>query len=175
MMLRKLAERPCSADRPWSLVIYSDEIVPGNALAFQHRRKLWAIYVSFLEFEEHLNNEYAWIPIVAVRTSQLKNVVSGISQVFAAVLKVFFGKLLTYDFRTGGAQLKAPDGSTFRFWATLAMFIQDGAAQKSVWGARAMQAHAAACFVPMSSPEAPRLPPQMLRNLLSAQLCMRKT
>ena len=136
MMLRKLAERPCSADRPWSLVIYSDEIVPGNALAFQHRRKLWAIYVSFLEFEEHLNNEYAWIPIVAVRTSQLKNVVSGISQVFAVVLKVFFGKLLTYDFRTGGAQLKAPDGSTFRFWATLAMFIQDGAAQKSVWGCK---------------------------------------
>ena len=37
-------------DRPLNIVLYGDEITPGNALAHKHRRKSWGIYWTLLEF-----------------------------------------------------------------------------------------------------------------------------
>ena len=44
---------PSSHDKPWRLVLYSDEVVPGNNLSPQNNRKVWLIYWSFLEFGYH--------------------------------------------------------------------------------------------------------------------------
>ena len=41
---------PCAVNRPWRLVLYMDEITPGNQLAHKHARKMWASYWSILEF-----------------------------------------------------------------------------------------------------------------------------
>ena len=35
---------------PWRILLYLDEISPGNQLAYKHRRKTWGIYWSILEF-----------------------------------------------------------------------------------------------------------------------------
>ena len=37
-------------DRPLNIVLYGDEITPGNALAHTHKRKSWGIYWTLLEF-----------------------------------------------------------------------------------------------------------------------------
>ena len=43
------ARAPPSRESPWRVVIYMDEVHPGNQLAYSHRRKLWATYWSFME------------------------------------------------------------------------------------------------------------------------------
>ena len=39
----RLTERPSTPESPWTIVIYSDEVTPGNALALMHARKLQAV------------------------------------------------------------------------------------------------------------------------------------
>ena len=45
----RLAVQPCSLERPWSIILYSDEVTPGNPLAVDNKRKLQCIYWSFAE------------------------------------------------------------------------------------------------------------------------------
>ena len=127
----RLQATPCSVEKPWRLCLYSDEVVPGNQLGIFHSRKVWVIYFSFLELHPHLGNENAWCPLIAEPTNGLKNIHSGISQVFATVIKLFFCE--DFDFRSG---IWLPAGGGVRFFAKLSMFLQDGAAHKSVWGCK---------------------------------------
>lgn len=41
---------PPSLANPWRIVLYMDEVLPGNQLAYSHERKMWAVYWSVLEF-----------------------------------------------------------------------------------------------------------------------------
>ena len=131
----KLMAVPSSPASPWRLCLYSDEVVPGNQLAVFHSRKVWCVNFSFLEFHPHLSNENAWCPLLAETTDSLKNISCGISQVFAQLIKLFFGD--DFDLRAG-IQLVGPDGTQciVRLYAVLSMFLQDGAAHKMVWGCR---------------------------------------
>ena len=36
--------------KPWNIVLYADEVTPGNQLAYKNSRKFWAIYWSVLEW-----------------------------------------------------------------------------------------------------------------------------
>ena len=51
-----LLRHPPSADAPWNLVVYTDEITPGNALAHMLTRKCQAVYWSFLQLGSNLNS-----------------------------------------------------------------------------------------------------------------------
>ena len=84
---------------------------------------------------KQLGNEDAWCPLAAIPSIDLKTVNAGISQVFRLLIKSFFG-LLTYDMR-GGIHLAdgtVHTGERVRLFATLSMVLQDGGAQKLVWG-----------------------------------------
>ena len=134
MMSAQLRIHATSSTSPWRLVLYSDEVVPGNQLAAVNSRKIWVIYFSFLEFDLHLHNELSWAPSVAMPSIDLKPVDGGISQLFGAVIKSFFAN--TFDMEQAGIVLKGPDGSRVRFYAKLAMVIQDGGAHKLVWSCK---------------------------------------
>ena len=43
------ARKPPSAQAPWTIIVYGDEILPGNALAHTTNRKCWGIYWSLME------------------------------------------------------------------------------------------------------------------------------
>ena len=43
------ARKPPSLQAPWTIIVYGDEILPGNALAHKTNRKCWGIYWSLLE------------------------------------------------------------------------------------------------------------------------------
>jgi len=43
----------------WHLILYEDEIQPGNA--FLGRRKLHAWYFTFREFDQQIRDENAWV------------------------------------------------------------------------------------------------------------------
>ena len=56
------AECPSTINDPWGLILYCDEIIPGNVLG-RAERKVWTIYATFLQFGDHLSHEDAWLTI----------------------------------------------------------------------------------------------------------------
>lgn len=76
---------PCSADRPWGIIYYNDEVVPGNVLSADPSRKVQCVYLSFREFGPiALSREEAWFAVLACRSSVVSEVNAGMSQVTAA-------------------------------------------------------------------------------------------
>ena len=54
-------QKPSSPEQPWRLLLYSDEVTPGNVMASINRRKFQAVYFSFMEFGSvALSHEEAW-------------------------------------------------------------------------------------------------------------------
>lgn len=49
-----------SIEQPWGLIIYCDEVVPGNILD-RAERKVWCIYCTIAQFQDHLGQESAWL------------------------------------------------------------------------------------------------------------------
>ncbi len=47
-LLDKIRQKPCSQEAPWNLIIYSDEVTPGNPLATLNTTNFQAVYWSFL-------------------------------------------------------------------------------------------------------------------------------
>ena len=129
------ATNPSAVDKLWRLVLYSDEVTPGNNLSVQNNRKVLIIYRSLLELGYHLHDDDddAWCPSIAEPSRDLKHVSSGIGQVFCQVIKLFFGGGdWPHDFRAG-IKLDGPMGETIRLFAVLSMFLQDGGAHKLAW------------------------------------------
>lgn len=132
-LLRKaFARTPCTPEQPWNLIVYSDEVVPGNQMSYENLRKLWVVYWSFLEFGMAiLSREDAWFCMLAQRSTDVAKLCAGMSQVFGCLIKLFFGGV--HDLSSSGVLLTGPSGNTVRIFAKLGMILQDGAAHKSVW------------------------------------------
>ena len=128
-----LAIRPSTHDAPWRIVLYCDEVTPGNQLAQDNLRKLWAFYFSFMEFGAAiLSQEDAWFCYASIRSCRVNKAQAGIAQAFSALVKVMFAKLDTSFHRTG-ILLRRPNGTDLRLFARLGMILQDGGAHKSIW------------------------------------------
>ena len=90
-MTECLVKKPSSPEEPGGLIVYADEVIPGNALSFDNKRKLWAMYFSFCEFGPvALQREASWFDILCYRSSEIATLDAGVSQAFGAVLKLFF-------------------------------------------------------------------------------------
>ncbi len=64
------AAKPPTAENPWSLILYSDEVTPGNVLATQNLRKIQVVYFSFLELgAQALAREDSWFCVTAKTVS----------------------------------------------------------------------------------------------------------
>ena len=130
-----LETNPPSPGRPWHLILYSDEITPGNVVAPVNNRKFWAIYWSFLEFgKAALSHEECWFCIVTEFSTCIRKVAAGLSQLFGALLKVFFSSDGN-NLGQSGVCLFFGDVNV-RLWAKFAVFIQDGGAHKSTFHIR---------------------------------------
>ena len=132
---QQLLQKPPTVDSPWNLVLYSDEVTPGNPLSTNNKRKFHAIYWSFLELGANaLSREESWFCIVSEYSTWINTIHAGLSQAFAAVIKTFF-EPGGFDMQHGGINLPFATGD-IRLWAKLGVVIQDGGAHKSVWSSR---------------------------------------
>ena len=136
LILRTMHKYPCSIDKPWSLIIYSDEVSPGNQLLSVNPRKVWAFYWSILEFGLHvLSDEEAWLEAIILRTPIVKLIKGGVSAVFAAMLMLFFNPD-GHDFSTAGIFLRLYSGETVRVWVKFLFKLGDEAALHLAWGCK---------------------------------------
>ena len=81
-LLRGIWQRdPITPVAPLNLVIYSDEIVPGNVLRLDHSRKLFLLFWSIKELAPTiLKSTDARVPMLDIRATTLKKVIGGISK-----------------------------------------------------------------------------------------------
>jgi len=89
--LHRLKKYPPSPEKPWNLVIYTDEVTPGNPMATLNKRKFHAFYWSFLEFGVlALSREECWFCAMTEHSILIAPLSAGLSQLVAAVLTKFF-------------------------------------------------------------------------------------
>ena len=128
------AKCPSSPQQPWKLIVYLDELVPGNVLG-RAERKSWAWYCSFLELGNHLSSIHSWLTIALARSTKVSKLEAGVSQITASLLKSIFCNPLSFP--QTGIILKDPKtDTTIRFHFDFGMVLADGAAQKQVWGSK---------------------------------------
>lgn len=132
MLRDKHSQNPSTVDRPWSLILYLDEVIPGNVLG-RAERKSWAFYASFLQFGDQLCHHDAWLTLAIARTKVVSTLEAGPSQILATILKMIFANPIVDP--TLGFQLKSPSGDV-RIHFRLGMVLADGAAQKQAWGSK---------------------------------------
>ena len=126
----RLVAQPCTPDTPWKMILYGDEVHPGDVLGGNKARKFQAVYYSFLEFGlVALSNESLWFTLTTTRSSLVKKAAGGMAQVFGEVLKLLFVKA---DVKTIGFTLHR-DGKVVYLYIELGFFVQDGSAHKFTW------------------------------------------
>ena len=131
----RLQELPPTVDQPWSLVLYTDGVTPGDPLQGMNRRKFQVCYWSFLEMGTNaLSREETWFTLFTVFETVIKKVQAGLSQLFTASIKAFFDTS-GFDLSTAGITLPLPSGDV-RFFCKLRVVLQDGGAHKVVWHSR---------------------------------------
>jgi hypothetical protein len=127
---------PSSDTKPWHLLIYADEICPGDAFKPQPTRKIQAVYFSFLEFGPMaLTREDAWFNITDKRSCMMHDIAGGMSQLFGSILKLCFPQHGS-NLSDGGIVLNHPGCASIRLFAKIGVFVQDGGAHKITWHAR---------------------------------------
>ena len=91
ILKKLLEERRPSPGAPFTLVLYCDEVTPGNQLKRDNRRKVQAVYWSILELgPKLLSNEYSWFFLTLVRTSTIDMLADGMTQLAKECCKSFW-------------------------------------------------------------------------------------
>lgn len=121
------SKSPSSRDKPWRMILYSDEVHPGHQLS-SGSRKVWAIYLGFLEYGQELHQEELWLPLLICRSSIVGQLASSIGQCFKLVLEAMFSNPMASPLT--GVRLKHPNGKHLVLHWTVSMFLQDGSAHK---------------------------------------------
>ena len=133
LVKRKHAANPSSPSNCWKLLMYSDDVVPGNPLGHTQARKVQVVYCAFHEYGAfHLSKEIAWHCIFIKRSNDVLNIDGGMSQVMAGLVKHIFCNPLC-NVSQVGLLLKDDQGQHLRLFFELGGFVQDGMAQKSVF------------------------------------------
>ena len=131
-----LKTSPCSLGKEWKVLLYSDEIQPGQTLGIHAGRKCCLIYMSILDFGPIvLSQDLAWLPICVIRSSLLNQIAAGVSQVFVKVLEQIFTNPACDV--GAGLRLKGPNpGEYCTLFLAMGGMISDGLAQKQVYASK---------------------------------------
>jgi len=77
--------------RPLNVLVYGDEMTPGNPLRPDSGRESWQWSFSIFEFPNHLLHSHTgWIHITTLRASILKKVTGGVPLLAKSILKILF-------------------------------------------------------------------------------------
>lgn len=128
-VLKQLVEdRRPTPDTPFTLVLYCDEVTPGNQLKRDNRRKVQAVYWSILELgPKLLSNEVSWFFLTLVRTSTIELLADGMSQLAKECCKSFYAA--DSDF-ANGIQLRFVGEVYLHICAKIQMILGDEMALK---------------------------------------------
>ena len=128
-------ENPGSPEKPWSLLLYSDEVVPGNPLASRINRKVYAIYGSCAQHKTKLQCEDAGFILAMLPPTIVAELEASIGQVFAKLIEaIFLGPAC--DPRNGLYMPHPVTSMDVMLYLDLGGFVQNGLARKQAFNIR---------------------------------------
>ena len=84
------------------IIVYIDEVCPGNPLRFEQARKLQSIYWCILQWPEWLISRTAlWPTLGVIRSRIVEDLEGGVSNLHAIILNIFFGAAQAHNFSIG--------------------------------------------------------------------------
>ena len=124
----------CMANgRPLKLVIYGDEMIPGNPFRLEKSRKLMCLYWTFVDFPAWMfTRSFAWPCFSILRSVVMDALDGGFSYLARIILHYFF--LATGDSLERGIVLKDTSGEAFVVKAIFAGWLCDLAGHKEMTG-----------------------------------------
>ena len=126
--------RDCATRRaglPLRLVLYADEMIPGNPFRPDQGRKLMCIYWTFVDWPGWmLTRSFAWPCFSILRSSVIKELTGGMSYLARVILHHFFPS--TGDSLERGLVLKDPNGEPYLVKAMFAGWLCDLAGHKEI-------------------------------------------
>ena len=127
---------PPSCVSPWGIIMYADEVNPGNQLAYQHSRKSWCVYWTFEQFENFTSDEEVWFEVTVVRSSRVNLIAGGMSTVMKhLLLQAFFNKD-NHHFALSGARFVLHDATELIVFAKLSQVLADADALHLIFGCK---------------------------------------
>ena len=135
-LAEKLGVNDNEKDPQLQVLLYCDEVVPGNVLKGNNQRKLVSFYWSVGQYGASISREDLWMHICAARSSRLKDVKSTYSQVFQVFKKVaslFFED--PFDLRKG-VMLTFPGERRRMVFGRTTMAVADEVALKQMWSVK---------------------------------------
>ena len=83
-----LRNHPVSADNMWNAIVSFDEFTPGNKRSLRNARKTMVFSFTFLELgPAGLCHELAWFTSACIRSTELKNIVGGWSNLLRLCIR----------------------------------------------------------------------------------------
>ena len=91
LVLTRMNETPSSPDRPWTIVLYSDEITCGDPIApSRDMRKVQAVYWSLKELGAlALSSATTWMNLLALRSKHVESI-GGLSVLMNYMVDTFY-------------------------------------------------------------------------------------
>ena len=128
--------KPCSQSEPYHVVVYGDEIVPGNVLRLDNRRKVFAVYAYIHEMgPRYAKHESLWLPLIAIRASALKEISTGIGTCFRAMFREWFIKDRIHE-QGLLLDLDLPDTRYANLYFKLGSMLADADAWRATWASK---------------------------------------
>ena len=138
LVLRTIEHHEPTQEDPWGIILYSDEVTPGNQLKPMNSRKFQAFYWAMFEFgAAALSDEESWLEPLVLRSAVAKNIAGGVSGLFAQVLQLF----LMPEGQEGhdmsqGMMVHLWSGEHKLIFAKFLYKLADEAALHAVWGCK---------------------------------------
>ena len=128
-----LSMRPPTYCSPWGILLYFDEVTPGNPLdAAAKRRKFWNVLWSFEELPNWARvDSRGWFLFGILRSQDLRDIPGGLAAVLAVVLKQFV--LGPLSFPDAGVPLYLA-GKDLRVYGAMRRTPSDGGALQALYG-----------------------------------------
>jgi len=117
---------------PWHIIVYFDELTPGNVLRPDNKRKAYLIYFTVKEFGDIIRHENAWLPIGVLRHSVLDQLPGGLSEALRELFWTFFRGPMNFQ---DGIEVNH-HGASNKIYAVISNVLGDEAALKSCWNGK---------------------------------------
>ena len=134
LVKRTHAETPSSVHAPWTIILYSDEVSPGNQLSNRNERKSEALYWNVLQFGSAvLSDEHSWLELVVVKSNTRQRMRGGLSGLVARCLTMFFDPD-SHNMATAGIHVELHGSEEpLHIWMDLGAIFGDEAALHSIF------------------------------------------
>ena len=133
LLERTHSQTPSSPTTPWSILYYTDEVVPGNPMKSQNNKKVQVVYYTFAEFgADARSKEEFWLIASVLRSSEVNKIEGSMSQVAVQVLLSMFGTD-THNLKTAGIRVTTSNGQEIRIFAVLKGTPMDESAIHQTW------------------------------------------